>query len=330
MPKLAIHVLELPYGHPVDELQALLSPNISLTSGPDVPADCEILVAGVLQREQLLASHRLRAVVVPWAGVPEPTRKLLMEFPHVAVYNIHHNTLPVAEMAVTLMLAATKFIVPSDRTFRANDWTPRFWKPDPAMLVHGKTALIVGYGSIGRQVGYMCRGLGMHIQAIRRHLPAEQVGKEAEQDIVLHLPDALYSLLPHTNVLIITVPHTPETHGLIGAQELALLPERAVLINVSRAAVVDEAALYHALTDGTLYAAGLDVWYTNPGSASEAVGLAPSAYPFHELKNVVMSPHRAGHAPEAEQMRMSYLAEMLNEAARGEPMSNRVDIESGY
>lgn len=328
--KLAIHVLNLPSGHSTEELQALLSPDIQLTAGPNVPADCEILVAGTPNREQLQASTTLRALVVPWAGVPVPTRDLLVNFPHIAVHNIHHNALPVAEMAVTLMLAASKFIVSSDHTFRSNDWSPRFLQPDPALLITGKTALIIGYGAIGKQVGRMCHGLGMHIQVIRRHLPAVQTKNEQPEGIEQYAPDALHSLLPKTDVMLICVPLTPESRGLIGANELALLPPRAILINVSRAEVVDEAALYHALKNGTLYAAGMDVWYRNPGSESDAVGFAPSAYPFHELENIVISPHRAGHAPEAEQLRMNYLADMLNTAAQGKPMPNRIDVQTGY
>ncbi|MEO8971287.1 MAG: NAD(P)-dependent oxidoreductase, partial [Ktedonobacteraceae bacterium] len=295
--KLPVHVLNLPLGHSVEELQALLSPDITITTGSDVAADCEILVAGSLDREQLQASTALHALIVPWAGVPVPTRDLLVDFPHIAVHNIHHNALPVAEMAVTLMLAASKFIVSSDHTFRSNDWSPRFLQPDPALLITGKTVLIIGYGAIGKQVGRMCHGLGMHVQTIRRHLPATQPENKAAEAIAQYSPDALHNILPATDIVIICVPLTPETRGLLGTKELTMLPPHAILVNVSRAEIVDEAALYSALKDRTLYAAGLDVWYRNPSNESEAVGLAPSVYPFSELENVVISPHRAGHAP---------------------------------
>ncbi len=328
--KLPVHILNLPHGHSIEELQALLDPNIQLTSGPDVPPDCQIIVTNNLSREQLQASSALRALVVPWAGVPVPTRNLLVEFPHITVHNIHYNALPVAEMAVTLMLAASKFIVPSDRVFRSDDWSPRFLQTDPARLITGKTALIIGYGAIGKQVARMCRGLGMHVKTIRRHLPTTQTANTQEEEIQQYPSDALHSLLPDADVLLLCAPLTPETRGQIGAKELSLLPPHAILINVSRAEIVDEAALYTALKDGTLYAAGFDVWYRNPKDESEATGFAPSAYPFHDLENVVISPHRAGHASEAEQMRMQYVADILNAAARGEPMPNQIDVKTGY
>jgi phosphoglycerate dehydrogenase-like enzyme len=93
---------------------------------------------------------------------------------------------------------------------------------------------------------------------------------------------------------------------------------------------VAEGALYHALSDGTLYAAGLDVWYNYPPDQAARAHTQPSAYPFHELDNVVMSPHRAGGSTETERLRMQHLAELLNAAARGESMPNRVDLEAGY
>ncbi len=323
-----VHVLNLPYGHTLEALQALVSPDIHLTYGPDIVSDCEILVAGYPQREHLLASTRLHTLIVPWAGIPEPTRNILLDFPRIAVHNIHHNALPVAEMAITLMLAAAKFVVPSDRGLRSGDWSPRFWKPDPGVILYEKTALVLGYGAIGQHVAATCHGLGMRVLATKRHLspePSEQTGK-----ITLYSPDALHDLLPRANVVILCLPLTPETRGLIGTREFSLLPPQAILVNVSRADIVEEAALYQALKERTLYAAGLDVWYTNPRSENEAVGLAPSTYPFHELDNLVMSPHRAGHAYEIEQLRMKYLADMLNYAARGEPIPNQIDVQSGY
>ena len=123
-----------------------------------------------------------------------------------------------------------------------------------------------------------------------------------------------------------------ETRGLIGETELALMSDSAILVNVGRGPVVDESALYLALRDGTLHAAGLDVWYNYPTDEPGRSATRPSEYPFHELDNVVMSPHRAGapHTPETESLRMRALADLLNAAARGEPIPNRVDLVLGY
>ncbi|HET8842968.1 MAG TPA: hypothetical protein VFN35_16005, partial [Ktedonobacteraceae bacterium] len=140
--KIAVHILALQDHEDYAYLRSELSSEIRLTDDPDVPPDCEILVAGRPTREQLLASSKLCMLVIPFAGLPESTRTLLLEFPHIAVHNLHYNALPVAEMAITLLLAAAKFIVPVDRTFRTHEWTARY-QPDPALLISGRSVLIL-------------------------------------------------------------------------------------------------------------------------------------------------------------------------------------------
>lgn len=325
--KIAVHILALQDHEDYAYLRSELSSEIRLTDGPDVPPDCEILVAGRPTREQLLASSKLRMLVIPFAGLPESTRTLLLEFPHIAVHNLHYNALPVAEMAITLLLAAAKFIVPVDRTFRTHEWTARY-QPDPALLISGRSVLILGYGAIGQQVARLCRGLGMRVLITRRHISTEALAVNEEQGI--YPVSRLQQLLPSADALVICVPATADTQGLIGKPELALLPKHAVLVNVSRGVVVDEAALYQALQDGTLYAAGLDVWYSYPDSSASSMKCAPSAYPFHELDNVIMSPHRASHGVGSERLRMTHLACLLNDVAGEKEVPGQVNLQLGY
>jgi phosphoglycerate dehydrogenase-like enzyme len=327
---LSVHLLYPSHdGEMRSRLAAELDPSIHLTSGPELPQPVgyDVLIAGRPQREHLIASPNLHTLIVPWAGLPEPTRRLMLEFPNVAVHNLHHNALPVAEHTIALLLAAAKFIVPMDRSLRAHNWTPRY-SSSPSVLLHGKQALILGYGAIGRQVAQLCRGLGIEVTAVRRNV--SQPHSDSPPGIVVAPPEALHRLLPQAQFLLICMPGTPKTNGLIGAAELALLPPRAVLVNTGRGSIVDEAALYQALQDGTLHAAGLDVWYSYPTDEESRANTLPSAYPFHQLDNVVMSPHRAGSSTETEALRASHLAQLLNAAARGEPMPNRVDLEAGY
>jgi phosphoglycerate dehydrogenase-like enzyme len=233
----------------------------------------------------------------------------------------------VAEHALALLLAAAKIIVPMDRALRAHDWRPRY-EPNPSILLEGRTALILGYGAIGRKLARLCQGLGMEVLAVRRHAPP---GGETQPDGVrLFSNEALHRLLPRTDALLVCLPHTPQTTGLVGARELALLPPQAVLVNVGRGPVVDEQALYEALQAGRLYAAGLDVWYHYPESEAARADTPPAKHPFHELPNVVMSPHRAGGSTETDRLRMIHLAALLNAAAKGEAMPNCVELDAGY
>jgi phosphoglycerate dehydrogenase-like enzyme len=323
---LLVHLTRPAPAAALTQFQASLRPEIRLTLGPDlpVPAEYHILVDGRPQRDHLLASPNLSALVVPWAGLPEATRDLMQEFPQIPVHNLHHNARPVAEMAIALMLAAAKTIVPADRALRAGDWRPRY-RHDPSLLLAGRTALILGYGAVGRHVANLCRALGMVVVATRRGS-----GEPPEGPDEIHPATALGELLPRADVLIICLPLTPQTEDLIAAAELVLLPPGAVLVNVGRGRIVNEAALYHALRDGRLLAAGLDTWYNYPADPEDRASTPPSAFPFHELDNVVMSPHRAGHSDQTEHLRMTHLARLLNAAAAGEPMPNRVDLAAGY
>lgn len=306
-----------------------LDHKIILSAG-DLPEDgkIDVLITGRPEREHLEALPGLKMLVVPWAGIPEETRSLLMGFPQISVHNLHHNSAPTAETALALLLSAAKFIVPFDQALRANDWRPRY-REKPSILLQGKTALVLGYGEIGQHVGQVCRALNMEVIAVRRNVPP---GELIQEGVKVYGSSELHTLLPRAQALIVTVPLTDETRGLIGAQELSLMKKGGILVNVGRGPVVDQAALYQALTDGTLAAAGLDVWYNYPEDEESRANTQPADYPFGELDNVVMSPHRGGDGgtKDVECLRMSALAALLNAAARGEPAPNRVDLEIGY
>jgi len=191
-------------------------------------------------------------------------------------------------------------------------------------LLQGKTALILGYGAVGQCLAPPCRALGMNVLAIRR-----DAGEADEADVAIYRPDQLRELLPQAHVLFVTLPMTPETEGMVGVAELALLPDGAVVVNIARGAVISETALYQELKTGRI-SAGIDVWYHYPRTVEARVGTNPSGHPFHELDNVVMTPHLSGHANEIEELRAQALAELLNAAVSGGPLPNRVNVDRGY
>ncbi len=310
-----------------EKLRDSLHPDVHVIIGPAMPdpADFEILVCGRPTDEQLDASPALHTLVIPWAGIPPETLEKVIDRPLITMHNLHYNAAETAEMALTLMLAAAKFILPMDRKLRAGDWRPRYG-PNPSLLLDGRNALLLGYGEIGQRIARMCRGLNMNVQAVRRNPEKENT----LADVEVHPIDALHSLLPNAEVLLISFPLTSETQGLIGEHELALLPDEALLVNVGRGPVVEDAALYAALKNGALAGAGLDVWYEYPKDEAGREETYPSAHPFHELENVVMSPHRAGGSRQRTLRRLNALAALLNAAANDEPMPNKVDTTLGY
>ncbi len=324
---LSVHIGYTPDDDAQQHLEAALHENVHITYGAlddfDAVPDYEILVAGRPSRELLEASPILNALLIPFAGLPVITRETLREYPQIAVHNLHHNAPPTAEMALGLLLAAARRLIPSDREFRRHDWTPRY-EPYPSVLLKGKTALILGYGEVGQRVGAALDALGMTILAIRRTQTDTASG--------VYPPDALHDLLPQADVLLIALPGTTNTAGLIGEPEIARLPQGAIVVNVGRAAVIDPHALYQALRSGKLHGAGLDVWYHYPPDKASRTHTPPADVPFHELDNVVMSPHRAGGGgnPEIEVLRMQALAEALNSVADGGRLPHRVDLDAGY
>lgn len=323
-----VHLLQVP--ERLDLLQEQLDPRVELTMGEvlPVPAVYETLVAGRPEREDIEASANLRRVIVPFAGVPDTTRALLLDYPHIELYNLHHNAPIVAEMVLALLLTAAKEVVVHDQALRHGDWSGRYgaWS---AVMLAGKTALIVGYGAIGQRVGALCQALGMHVIGIRRRDFAQPVGLTSPAP-ALYPPSALHALLPQADVLILTLPLTPATQGIIGEHELALLPPKAILVNVGRGPLVEEGALYLALKAGRLHAAASDVWYQYPTDEASRTQTPPSQYPFGDLPNMILSPHRAGHTDVTEAYRMRDLAAALNAAAKGAPIPNQVDLSAGY
>jgi phosphoglycerate dehydrogenase-like enzyme len=246
------------------------------------------------------------------------------QYPAVSVHNLHHNAVPTAELAFTLLLSVAKQVLPFDAALRENDWQLRY-EPSQTWLMKGKTALILGYGEIGSRVGRYLDALGMRVRATRKHPPDPPTGS-----VEVYSAGQLEALLPEADVLVVTLPLTPETRGLVGEKELAQLPAGAILVNVARGPVVDQGALYSALKTGQLFGAGLDVWYHYPHAEEERSDTSPADDPFHELPNVVMSPHRGGSTRETEQLRMEYLAALLQAAAEGRSIPNQVDFDRGY
>ncbi len=318
-----------PPDDPMAHLLEIVDPAIEITTGLEgLQSDTQILVHGRPSMKQLAACTKLKALIIPYAGLPAETRNLLMEsFPDLPVYNLHHNAAAASELAMALFLAAAKMLIPIDQKFRSHDWRSRY-DGATTTLLEGKTAVILGFGAIGSRLATLCLALKMEVHAVCRHIG----GRPRSKSIYLHLLEDLSVLLPIADALFIALPLTPKTEGLLGAEELGLLPSTCVLVNIARGAIVSEEALYQALKEKRITAAGLDVWYSYPKNPESRVNTPPSRFPFHELENVVMSPHRGGafRLQELEHRRMSELARMLNAFARGGEIPHRVDVRAGY
>jgi len=219
------------------------------------------------------------------------------------------------------MLALTRGFVRLDAALRRGAWESQ-WAvgtapPPPWPELGGKTLGILGYGHIGQALARRARAFDMAICAIRR-----DVARSAPDGLaLLGGLEILDEVLRRSDYLAITMPATAATRGLIGEAQLRAMKPTAVLVNVARAEIVDEAALYRALAERAIAAAALDVWYRYP---TDAAPMLPARQPFHTLPNVLMTPHVSGWTEGMLQARARLIAENIRRTARGEPPENLV------
>ena len=279
-------------------------------------ADAQIVV-GHIWRAGFPPAPRLRLLQSVAAGLDLLDVNALPK--GVTVCNIFGHEPAIAEYVIMTMLVLTHRLFQAVTAFRAGSWvaSPQFGGGPPHGEVLGRTIGIVGYGRIGREVaervaGLKCRVLAANRSPIKEPAPAETVFPLAELD----------RMLPQCDTVLISCGLGPETRGLIDARRLALFKPGALLINVARAAIVDEDALYDALKDGRLGGAALDVWWQYPTPAEPK--RRPSRRPFHELPNVLITPHSSSSSEATADRRWSMVAANLDRFARGEPLENVV------
>ena len=192
------------------------------------------------------------------------------------------------------------------------------WDQFDVEMVAGKTLGVIGYGEIGRAAAVRAHALGMKIHVIRRR------PQLSDEDPIVSKSFTVAEraeMMAGVDYLLAAAPLTGETRGLVGAAELARMKPSAVVINVGRGPVIDEAALIAALRDGTIKGAALDVFDKEP---------LPEGHAFWGLSNVLLSPHCADHTATWTDEAMQFFLENLGRYKSGQPLLNLVDKKSGY
>lgn len=279
----------------------------------------EVLVTMTLSAEMGRSAERLKLVQVPGAGLDRIDRSALPL--GVMLANAYGHESAVAEYVIGAILALTREFSRLDTALRRGDWQSQ-WAvgiaPPPAWpQLAGKTIGILGYGRIGQSIARRARAFDMQVRAIRR-----DVGKSAKDDLVqLGSAEMLDEVLRRSDYVVVSMPATRETIGWIDRDRFRLMKPSAFLINVARAEIVDEVALYQALSARQIAGAALDVWYRYP---REAGCVAPASRPFHELPNVLMTPHVSGWTEETLDARARLIAENIRRVAADEVPLNLV------
>lgn len=280
--------------------------------------DADVAFSSRITRAQLAAATRLRWVHSPAAGVGSMLFREMVQSNVLMTNSRGNSSITIAEhtIAVTLVLLRDLPLAwkrQSERIWAQNE----FDAGASIRTLRGARMLIVGLGSIGRETAKRAAAFGTYVVGIRRTLDAEGPAGVAE----VHSPAQLRDQLPLADVIVLSAPQTSETLHLIGERELAMMKDDAVLVNVSRGKLIDEAALVRALATGRLRGAALDVFEHEPLDPESLLWNRP---------DVIITPHVAGFHADYWPQAIQLFADNLRRFVAGEPLANLVDKEAGY
>jgi len=278
--------------------------------------DADAFVSKAFTPAMGAAAGRLRLIHAPGAGTNSIDFDVVPA--HVAVCNVFGHEVSIAEHVMMMILALNADLLNMDARFRRADWSDRKTRP-PRHEIRGRTLAVIGLGHIGAEVCRLGAAFGMRVLGVTR-------APSAQRQAALGLAgmaglDRLREVLAEADAVVVALPLEAGTAGIIGARELAAMKPTATLVNVARGELIDEAALYAALRDGRIAGAAIDVWYRYPESAES---VRPASHPFHELANVIMTPHIAGWTVETFRHRWAAIDENLRRLGTGEPLLNVV------
>jgi Phosphoglycerate dehydrogenase and related dehydrogenases len=273
------------------------------------------VIVGIRLDASMPRPERLRLYHAPSAGTDLIDRSLL---PAGAVLcNCFGHEHAIAEYVMTALLLRHVPIPDADRRLRQGDWS--YWAGRPTGLrteLGDSTIGLLGFGHIGKAIAQRAKAFGMRVSVANRS--PVPVGALVDEAYGL---DDLAAFMGSADVIVVSLPLLPETAGLVGRSALAAMRPDALIVNVGRGPVIDEAALYEALEKRRIGGAIIDTWYRYP-SADEP-GPAPGHLAFQDLDNIVMTPHMSGWTKGTIRRRMQTIAGNINRLARGEPLVNR-------
>ncbi len=276
--------------------------------------DVDVLFAGFFSLEMFLTARKLRWIQTVGAGVdrflfPEVVKS------HVIITNAGgvHPT-PISEHVIGMMLSFCRGL-----HFFIRNQMKRKWERDGFRIdeLSGKTAGIVGLGRIGRETAEKAKSLGMKVIATRRN-PSAPAPARVDK---LVRPENLGELLSESDFVILSLPLTKETNGMIGEAQLRSMKRTGYLINVSRGKIVQEDKLVQALKEGWIAGAGLDTFEREP---------LPQDSELWGMKNVIITPHVAGSTTHYYERLTDIFCENLKRFMRNESLVNVVDKTVGY
>lgn len=282
-------------------------------------SDCQVLITGHPSDSDLEMAKKLSLIIVPFAGISQLNFSLLGQRGIIAA-NSHGNAPVVAERAVALAMSCCGRIVEFHNDMKKGQWhrTGNVHKPfEYWFSLTGKKVTILGTGAIGRNIASLLKGFRCDIKGFRKG-----TGESLEDfnSITTDLEEALR----FGDIIFLALPLTEHTKGIISYKNMSLL-EHKFIINVGRGHLIEEEPFYNALKDRFIGGAGIDAWYEYPNE--ERPHSTGSRFPFHELPNVVVSPHAASHAVEGKAGQLTGVLDVLKNYLDKNTVINRIEGE---
>lgn len=299
--------------------EAALPPDVTVVWGDEAALrTAEVFVGGRFTAEMAGVAEKLRLIHVAGAGTDRVAFPAL--HPDIQVANTFHHERSIAEYVLSAAIVLRRDLLAQDRALRRQVWATSVYDDAIAQLptLRGARIGFVGFGHIGRCSWELLRALGCAGAAVTGsgHVdPGHGLDWAAGTA-------ALDRLMAESDVVVVSAPLTTATTGMIGAAQLRALGPEGVLINVGRGPLVDEDALYEALLHKQIRSAAIDVWYRYPVPGTGRC--APAALPFHELTNILMTPHSSGVTSDTFAGRADDIAANIGRLHRGEPLLNVV------
>ncbi len=295
---------------------------------PDLWANVDVLYT-VDPLPDPARAPRLRWVQLHFAGVEDVvTHPLARVVPITNASGVHATQ--IAEWTLAAILAHSRRLPLAFGLQQRHEWPKDRWGLFVPAELRGATVGVVGYGAIGREIGRLCAAFGMNVIGFRRGAGDDPARPRWVPSELRDLPPApariesttaLPDVLPECDVVVLALPLTSATRAMFDAALLARMKPGALLVNIGRGGVIDEAALIEALATGRPGAAALDVFATEP---------LPAQSPLWEAPNVLITPHVSGFSPRYDARAMALFAENLERFLKGVPLFNRVDVAAGY
>lgn len=287
-------------------------------------ANAEIIIGGRLEKEQLKNLQKLKMHQTFGTGLDRHYLSFYKEN-GILLCNSHVHSHIIAEYGFSMMNAASKELIANDQLLREGIWDYRKFE---SVTLFNKSVLFLGYGEIAKHFKKMCKPFNMRFLAIKRTRDIE------DKEIEVFLPEKKLKAIKQADYIFNSLPKTQKTIDFLNEKEFSIMKPSAIIINVGRGDTINQKALFEALKGNKIKGAAIDVWYNYPQNRGtdkqEPLPCYPSEYPFHELKNIIMTAHRAWVSDVQWFNFTLELIQNVNRFIHGEEPENIANLDEGY